>query len=277
MSNNISDTLLRGLSTRVTTVTIEKASVDAVNGVAKVLFSTNIPARKADAVVANTAVMEKAFDEVLKGKAHLVASSIHESGAPGLYVAHVKLNEQRVELAEAEKADSGYSMVVANVFSDAHDNIWNVTEDASGAKILVRSTGEDLSELFSQKPSAAFATASASVDLGGAMEFASVVSFLNPITEKLSIGFAVDTANVFDPESKTVVKVNPTLLVAGSDRIPDLAHNLNNLMGDKNATISELAAADVKSVYDYLEALYSQNPAFLSAYKDAVRRLFPTN
>jgi len=275
--SNISSRILRSVTPSVPAVKIEKASADPINGVAKVLFTINQPPKKAREVIANANAMETAFADVLGDKAHLVTSSIHKSEVDGHYYAFVKLNRPVVEHADAVKEGSGFHLVAANVFADDNDNIWEVKEDASGNKVLLRNSQEDLMELFNQvAPSANMSVAASTIAMSGTLEFASVVTFMHPQTETYHEGVVLDTAHVWDSKTKKVEAISPAMVVAASDQIGEVRRELNARMGDEQSTFPEIAAANVQAVFDYLETLYGRMPAFLAAYKDAVRRILDT-
>lgn len=267
--------LLRSLPKHKLAVNIEKASVDQTNGIAKVLFSTNTAKRKAQEAITSGA-LETAFAEALDGKARYVPGSAHLSETAGLYYGYVKLDRPVINHEDAVKENSGFQLVVANVFADEQDNMWEVQEDASGRKVLVRTSMDDLTELLSIKPNASMATASAGCSLTGNLEFASLVKFIDPKTETLRDGVVLDTATVYDLEGKTKVAVSPTLVLASTGSIKSMATELANLFGDNNKTIAELAEMSVKAIYDYIDAQYSQNPDYVRAYKAAVAQLFPS-
>lgn len=270
---SVSHRILHNLKPTELAVKIEKASADPVNGIAKVVFTTNIPRRREADYINNVSAMERAFADVLGDKAHLVTASIHKTDFDGHYYAFIKMNTKTVEVEDAVKDHSGYTLVAANVFADAGDNIWEVREDASGKKVLVRNSIEDLTELFEKvAPVASMSVASASIRLSDNLEFASLVTFLDPVSEKFHHGVVLDTATVYDFTNKKAVEVNPSLAVAASDQVAGLRMEMSSLMGDNVSTFSEIAAANVQSLYDYLDQLYAHAPAFLAAYKDAISR-----
>ncbi len=267
----LSNKLLQGMKTIEPRVKIEKASADPSNGVAKVLFTTNVPTKRSREVVGNSAIMEAAFAKVLGDKAHLVTASIHPSEEAGMYVAYVKLNAPRVAHADAIKENSGFHLVAANVFADDSDNIWEVKEDASGNRILLRNAQEDLTELLTQvAPSANMSVAAASVNLSSKLEFASLVTSFDPESEEYHHGVVLDTAHVYDFADKKIKKSSGALAIAGTESFAEIRMNLNKRMGDAVATIPELSAAKVSDVIQYLDTLYQNNPVFLAAYKSAV-------
>ena len=270
--SSISKAILKNVKPHSLAVNIEKASADPVNGVAKVLFTTNVPARRRDLEMANVANVEKAFSNILGDKAHVIVSSIHKAPVEGHYYGFVKLNTKTVALEDACKENSGYTLVAANVFADANDIIWDVKEDASGNKILMRNTMEDLSELFTSVASAHISTAAASIRMTDTLEFASLVTFMDPATEEYHHGVMVDTANVYDFTSKGVKELNPALAIASSGPIRGMAVEIAECMGDNHSTFAELAAANVQSLFDYLDRLYGHAPAFLAEYKDEIGR-----
>jgi hypothetical protein len=272
--SSISKNILKSVKPHSLAVNIEKASADPVNGVAKVLFTTNVPARRRDLEMANVSNVEKAFSNILGDKAHLITSSVHKASIDGHYYAFVKLNTKTVALEDASKDDSGYTLVAANVFADANDNIWEVKEDASGNKVLLRNSMEDLSELFSNVAAGAnISTAAASIRMTDKLEFASLVTFMDPITEEYHHGVMVDTSNIYDFQSKKVAELNPALAIASTAPIRALSVEMAECMGDNHSTFAELAAGDIQSLFDYLDRLYGHAPAFLSEYKDAIRRV----
>lgn len=272
--SSFSSRLLHKLPQVIPAVKIEKASADPVNGVAKVLFSTNLPLSKQAAAVANASLMETAFATVLGDKAHIIPSTIHKATANGFYYGFVKINNPMIAEADAKAEGSAFHEVTANVFADASDNIWEVREDASGNRILMRNSQEDLTELFAQKAAPAnMSVAAASIAIDGAVEFASILTFLDPATGTYRNGVALDQSSVYDFEDKKAKKVSTTLVIAAQDPVGGMRSDLNECMGDKHSTFEELSAANVQEVYNYLDTLYQNNPVFLAAYKDAVRRL----
>lgn len=272
--SSISKSILKNVKPHSLAVNIEKASADPVNGVAKVLFTTNVPARRRDLEMANAANIEKAFSNILGDKAHVIVASVHKAPVEGHYYAFVKLNNKTVALEDACKDESGYTLVAANVFADANDNIWEVKEDASGNKVLLRNSMEDLTELFSNVASGAnISTAAASIRMTDKLEFASLVTFMNPVTEEYHHGVMVDTSSVYDFKDKKVMDLNPALAIASSGPIRGLSIEMAECMGDNHSTFAELAAADVQSLFDYLDRLYGHAPAFLAEYKDAIRKV----
>lgn len=272
---NLSTKLLRNLAAVEPKVTIEKASADHINGYAKVLFSTNLTRQRAREVVSDPVVLEKAFMNVLGDKAHLVTATVHPAGDnEGNYFAFVKINSPRVALEDAAKEGSGYHLVAANVFADDDDQIWDVQEDASGNKIIVRNSVEDLTDLLSSVTVSPvnMSVAAAGISLDAKTDFASLVSFLDPETEKFHNGITLDTAHVYDFEAKKIKKISAAMAVAGTDAVLQIRAELNNRMGSTTATVPELAAANVQDVIDYLDTLYQNNPIFLANYKAAVLR-----
>ncbi|QIG74779.1 hypothetical protein EVC12_144 [Rhizobium phage RHph_I42] len=272
--SSFSSRLLHKLPQVVPAVKIEKASADPVNGVAKVLFSTNLPKAKQAAAVSNASVMETAFAAVLGDKAHVMPSTIHKAATDGFYYGFVKINNPMIAEADAKAEGSAFHEVTANVFADASDNIWEVREDASGNRVLMRNVQEDLTELFAKQAAPAnMSVAAASIAIDGAVEFASVLTFLDPASGKYVNGIALDQATVYDFEEKKAKKISNTLVIAAQDVVPSVRSNLNEAMGDKHSTFEELADANVQEVYNYLDTLYGSAPTFLAAYKDAIRRL----
>lgn len=267
--------LLRNLPKHELKINIEKASVDQTNGVAKVLFNTNLPPRKVEEALVSSE-LEQAFAKLLDGKAHYIANSAHYSEVAGLYYGFVKVNQPVIEHEDALKENSGFQLVVANVFADADDHMWEVQEDASGKKVLVRTSIDDLTELLSIKPNASMATASAQCSLTGSLEFASLVKFFDPASESMRDGVILDTSTAYDFESKKAVKISPTLVVASTSPVHAMERELAGIYVDKNKTFAELAEMSVKAIFDYIEAVYSQNPAYVREYKAAVSRLFPS-
>lgn len=267
----ISSKILNSLSATKPAVNIEKASVDAERGVAKVLFSTNLPPKQRRDALTDVAAMEDAFDKHLNGKAHVDVASIHPAEVAGYYYAFVKLNRQQVALEDATREGSAYHLVAANCFADENDLIWEVKENAEGQKVIMRNIQDDLSDLLQQKANPNMAVAS-TIDMGGALEFASRVAFFDIDSEKVHYGVALDTSNVFDFDAKKAKSISASQVVVADSRNPGLARELTKRMGETK-TFDELAAAEINDVYDYLNTLYGSAPVFLAAYKDAVSRL----
>lgn len=270
--------IARNVKPTLPAVRIERASADVINGVAKVLFTTNIPAHRADMVVANKDEMNRAFSSVLGDTAHLVTASIHKAEKPGYYYGFIKTNQKSVAHEDAVKDGSGYSLVAANCFADANDDIWEVREDASGKKILFRNSQEDLTALFSSiAPPESMSVAAASMPMAGKLEFASLVTFLDPLTETYHEGVVLDTATVYDAVDKKAKEINPATIIASATIPAEVGRDLSARMGDDTSTFAELADTNVRSLYEYLEILYGRMPAFLAAYKKAIRDMLDMN
>lgn len=269
----LSDKLLRNLSAIEPKVKIERASADPVNGFAKVVFSTNLTKSRAVEFVKNTAQLEKAFNEALGEVAHVIPETAHHADEDGNYFVFVKANTPRVTLEDAQKEGSGYHLVAANVFADDSDNIWDVKEDASGNRIIVRNGIEDLTELLTQvAPPENMSVAASAVTMQTKLDYGSLATFLDPETSSFHNGIVLDTAHAYDFEDKKIKKIGGALFIAGSDAMAGIRMELNSRMGP-TATVPELASANIQDVITYLDTLYQNNPIFLAAYKDAVLRL----
>lgn len=269
---SITKRLLSKVSKVKTAVKVEKASASP-EGVAKVLFSINAPVAKRKALAANASAMEAAFGEILGSKARILPKTIHAAEVAGFYYGFIKSNTPVIEEQDAAKEGSGYHLVAANVFADEGDNIWEVKESA-GKRILVRNNSEDLSELFDQiAPRDNMSLSAASIHINDNLEFASIVTFIDAASGEYHNGVMLDTATVYDFTAKAARGVSPALAIASSGRVSEIVSELNTRYGNDVSTFKELADANVQDVYDYLDTLYQNNPVFLAAYKDAVRRL----
>lgn len=268
---NVDTKILQRLTPVEAAVFIEKASIDATEQVAKVMFSMNLSERKAKEAVKSASVMEKAFDKVLKGNGHLLHDSIYEEAA-GLYGAFVAINSPVMSYEDATKPDSAMHLVAANVFADDDDNIWEVRKDSAGNSILVKALVEDLSQLIALNPNPSMATAAAVASGNEHLETASLVTIYDTKSNKYHTGVMIDTASAYDFDTKELRRVSPTLAIASSDPIAVIDTACRKATGDM-ALASEMSNDQRQRLFDYLDALYAHAPAFLSVYKASVARI----
>lgn len=270
----VSDKLLRGKGQQVPSIYVEKASVSSEGNYAKILFRLGTSLAGAKEAMRNPESLAEAFNAKMEGSVRLVTSSIHKSDVDGMYCAYVAINTPTITHTAA--VDAGFSMVAANLFADADDNIWRMTE-VDGEKVLSRTANDDLGELLRTRVmSPSVSTAAAGYCLDGAFKAGTILAFYDNTSETVRKGVSVDAATAFDFSTKKFYPVATTDVVATTEPSTVLANAIDSLYGDKNITFAEVASDYPRikeNIRRYLTTLYGQNKAFLDTYLRAIDRL----
>lgn len=221
---------------------------------------------------APTGVREQAFTDdnvaaaithIYNGKVRLCENTVTRifDGARDVFRAFVAANTPVMpyETASAE----GFVNVANNMFSDADDNLWEVSGDADN-KVLRRLGNDDLSAVLSERRSRSVATAVAAIDVATSTKRHDAVMFFDTASEELQFGIMVDKDGAFVPNDAgtdgEVIKVLPEAIVA------HVAHDMD-APAFRNAPET---AASKAIVLEYYRKLYGQNSAFYKRLKDLI-------
>jgi hypothetical protein len=257
---HISQSILSRVNKPELTFTIEKyfMSQQTPNR-AKIAFRSN--AMDMSKALLNDEEVEIAFAKTLDNKGRVIVSSIVTTDISNVAMAVVELNSSTMEYDIAVQENSGFTLVAANVFQDADDNIWNII-DKEGNRVLVRSCQDDLKAILSSMTDLSNA---AGLAINDGFIAGCFVRFLGENSHKILNGFAVDNSTVYDLETNNFRKVSPVNTLLISDPIEDLREGLSVAAGD-NSAYESMNSASKASVKNYLKTLYSNNSEFLKAY-----------
>jgi hypothetical protein len=247
-------------------VSVEKYMIGSTGNRAKVLFSTNKPKNKIKSALSDFSNVETAFADVLCGKGRVLQNSLMLTEREGVASAIVELNKATMGYDEVVKSNSGFSMVTANVFADADDNVWQVV-DEGGEKIVVRNSKDNLNDLL--KPNT-FLSLASGVDLFDGFEAGSFVRHLHVTTGKVLNGFAVDTCTVYDIETEQFREVSNIDVLATVEVSKEVSNDMLTSVKNNPASYAELSATEKLSLREYLKQLYGHAPDFLRNYLSAI-------
>lgn len=193
------------------------------------------------------------INERFKGKVRYLSGSAAATGKPGLVTLFVKGN---IPVMTKEVASTkGMVEIAANVFKDADDCVWTLSEDAAGNAIFTSSEDSDYGNLLNAARSAHIVTASLEVATAETYVPGNIVSFYDVASENRRTGIAVTGHEVFVPEVDAIVPVHPNMVLAATD---DAMRVSLSGIGTKTAIV------------DYMRSLYGKNSVLFKKMKSLI-------
>lgn len=185
-------------------------------------------------------------------KARFMNGSIMKEGNE-LYTLFLS-SSQRTMTKEQAAAESLIE-IATNVFRDADDNIWSLTEDASGTYFTAQET-EDFDSLIKGVRSRQIATASLEIALAESFNAGCYLAAYDVASEGYQFGLAVDESSVYFPAADAIKPVSPHMVT--------WVH--------ENA--AKVDGPSVSKVLDYYRRLYGHNAAFFKELEKVIRKQF---
>ena len=264
----ISQTIAARAKPRPLNVFLEKSSVSSTGRRAKVLFRTNRRNGKNDEL-RNHSVVEQAFSAVLGDSARIIPASLVAANDEGsLFYGVVSLNRKTMSIDDANAENSGMTLVSANMFADASDDIWTVDGENN---VLVRTENDDLASILKTRMSGTLSTAAAGMEISSPVQAGTVVKFVSS-DNSVTNGIMVDTSTVCDGLNQKFQTITPEDIVASCEASVQISNGINKAVGDEVSTFAELSAGQRSSLRDYIRMLYKQNPAVMQTYLGLINK-----
>lgn len=254
---NVSSRIMKRVSTtrEARTIPLSVQKVEQASADAYRLVVAISPSHSATARLANDAEVAATISEKFDNSLRYLPQSIVRTEQAGLYTMFVR---GTVPVMTKEVASTVKMVEIAtNVFKDDTDCVWTMTKDADGNPIYARSDVADYAEILSAARAANIVTASLEVATAEDFQKGQIVAFYDLASESKRIGIAVNSCEVFVPETDNIIPVGAKIVLAATD------DSLNvNLDGIGSAA----------GILDYMRAIYGKNSDLYNGLKRLVQQ-----